>query len=148
MPPEMTVNKQKTILIPSDFEKLEGPNNFIRWKNHAIDLLQTHDEWDTDGSQPKLSKVALQILSLTVVYSVKDSYLENVPRPLTSLSMWTALTSNLEPNSFLLKNQILTEIINFTLEMNSDTEEILVKLTKLMASFNTLTENGFTGSEL
>ena len=89
------MEKQKTILIPSDFEKLNGPSNFIRWKNHAIDLLQNHDEWDLDASRPKSSIVALQILSLIVVYSVKDSYLENVPRPLTSLSMWNALTCNL-----------------------------------------------------
>ena len=36
----MTEETKKTILKPSDFEILDGPNNFIRWKNHTIDLLQ------------------------------------------------------------------------------------------------------------
>ena len=62
--------------------------------------------------------------------------------------MWNALKASLEPDSLLLKTQLLTEIVNFTLKLNSNSEESLIKLTKLMSSFNALTCKGFSGSEL
>ena len=99
--------KSKTLLIPSDFEKLSGQLKYTRWKLYVIDLLQHHDEWDIANNAPKLSIAALQLLSLTVEYTVKDSYLENVARPLTSVSMWNALKDSLEPNSMLLKTIVL-----------------------------------------
>ena len=147
-PMTQTFEKPKTLLIPSDFEKLAGQSNYTRWKLHIIDLLQHHDEWDVVSDAPKSSTPALQLLSLTVEYSVKDSYLENVARPLTSISMWNALKASLEPDSILLKTQLLTEIVNFNLELNSNSEESLIKLTKLMSTFNALTSKSFSGSEL
>ena len=82
------------------------------------------------------------------MYSVKDSYLENVPRPPTSISMWNALTSSLEPNVLLLKTQLLTEIVIFSLSMDSNVEDSLLSLTKLMSSFNSITPKALSGSDL
>ena len=62
--------------------------------------------------------------------------------------MWNALKAFLEPDSLLLKIQLLSEIVNFTLELNSNSEESLIKLTRLMSTFNALTSDGFSGSDL
>jgi hypothetical protein len=117
-------NKAKNLLIPSDFEKQNGQSNFTRWKNHMIDLLQHHDEWDDSTNSPHLSSAALQLLSLTVEYSVKDNYLDNVPRPLNAISMWKALNETLSPNMILFKTQLLQDIVNFSFDLGSEAEEI------------------------